>query len=36
VRSLAIIERKIDLIRGSKVMLDRDLAELYDVPTKNL
>ena len=31
-----IIERKIFLIRGNKVMLDRDLAELYGVPTKVL
>ena len=30
------IESKIFLIRGQKVMLDRDLAELYDVPTKVL
>jgi len=29
-----IIERKIYLIRGHKVMLDADLAELYGVPTK--
>src|SRR5664279_3086009 len=28
------IERKIYLIRGEKVMLDGDLAELYGVPTK--
>ncbi len=31
-----IIERKIYLIRGCKVMLDRDLAGLYEVPTKVL
>ena len=31
-----VIERRIYLIRGHKVMLDRDLAELYDVPTKAL
>ncbi len=31
-----IIERKIYLIRGCKVMLDRDLAGLYEVPTKAL
>src|SRR5215475_2023080 len=31
-----IIERKIYLIRGQKVMLDRDLAEMYGVPTKQL
>jgi hypothetical protein len=30
------IERKIFLIRGKKVMLDRDLAVLYGVPTKSL
>ena len=30
------IERKILLIRGKKVMLDRDLAELYGVTTSNL
>ncbi len=30
------IERKIYLIRGHKVMLDSDLAELYQVPTKAL
>lgn len=30
------IERKIYLIRGQKVMLDSDLAELYRVPTKRL
>lgn len=28
-----MIEKKIYLIRGEKVMLDRDLADLYDVPT---
>ena len=31
-----MIERKIFLIRGQKVMLDRDLAELYGVPTRRL
>ena len=31
-----IIERKIYLIRGHKVMLDSDLAELYEVETKVL
>ena len=31
-----IIERRILLLRGQKVMLDRDLAELYEVPTKVL
>ena len=30
------IERKIYSIRDKKVMLDRDLAELYDVETKAL
>jgi len=31
-----LIERRIYLIRGQKVMLDADLAELYQVPTKVL
>lgn len=31
-----LIISKIYLIRGEKVMLDRDLAELYDVETKYL
>src|SRR5438034_6081225 len=31
-----MIERRIYLIRGQKVMLDRDLAELYSVETKAL
>ena len=31
-----MIERRIYLIRGQKVMLDSDLAELYQVPTKAL
>ena len=31
-----IIEKKIFLIRGLNVMLDRDLAELYGVKTKSL
>ena len=31
-----IIEQRIFVIRGQKVMIDRDLAELYDVETKNL
>jgi len=31
-----VIERKIFMIRGHKVMLDRDLAELYGVETKVL
>lgn len=33
---LEIIERKIYLIRNSKVLLDQDLAELYDVKPKAL
>jgi hypothetical protein len=31
-----VIERRIYFIRGQKVMLDVDLAELYQVPTKRL
>jgi hypothetical protein len=31
---IELIERKIYLIRGQKVMLDSDLAELYEAPTK--
>ena len=31
-----LIERQIYLIRGQKVMLDSNLAELYQVPTKSL
>jgi hypothetical protein len=31
-----LIERRIYLIRGQRVMLDADLAELYEVPTKSL
>jgi hypothetical protein len=31
-----VIEQRIFIIRGHKVMLDRDLAELYGVPTKRL
>lgn len=34
--SVHLIERRIYLIRGQKVMLDMDLAELYDVPTYRL
>src|ERR1051326_5971028 len=30
------IEQRIFIIRGHKVMIDRDLAELYNVPTKHL
>ena len=33
---IEIIQNKIYLIRGQKVMFDRDLAELYGVVTKNL
>ena len=39
-RSVAIpdeaVMRRIHVIRGQKVMLDRDLSELYGVPTKAL
>lgn len=34
--SVQFVERRIYLIRGQKVMLDSDLAELYGVPTKVL
>jgi hypothetical protein len=34
--NVAVIERRIYLIRGQKVMLDSDLAELYGVVTKAL
>src|SRR5215208_5210566 len=34
--SVQLIERRIYLIRGQKVMMDFDLAELYGVPTKRL
>jgi hypothetical protein len=30
------IEQKIYLVRGHKVMLDKDLAEMYEVPTRRL
>jgi hypothetical protein len=33
---MEVIERKILLVRGQKVMLDRDLAELYRVETRVL
>ena len=33
---LTVIQKKIVEIRGQRVMLDRDLAELYEVPTKSL
>ena len=32
--SLELIKEKIYVIRGQKVMLDRDLADLYGVTTK--
>lgn len=34
--SAEVIENKIYLVRGRKVMLDSDLANLYGVETKNL
>ncbi|OGW82659.1 MAG: hypothetical protein A3C47_00525 [Omnitrophica bacterium RIFCSPHIGHO2_02_FULL_51_18] len=34
--SQEVVERKIYLIRGKKVMIDQDLATLYQVPTKVL
>jgi ORF6N domain len=34
--SVQLIERRIYLIRGHKVMIDADLAELYGVPTHRL
>jgi hypothetical protein len=33
---IEVIQRQITIIRGEKVMLDRDLAELYGVETKQL
>ena len=36
VMSVHLIERRIYLIRGQKVMIDEDLAELYGVSTKRL
>jgi hypothetical protein len=33
---IEIIKEKIYIIRGKKVMIDRDLAVLYEVPTKRL
>lgn len=33
---IEIIENKILIIRGQKVMLDKDLAQLYEVETKRL
>jgi|HubBroStandDraft_1064217.scaffolds.fasta_scaffold00235_26 hypothetical protein len=32
----SFIERRIYVVRGRKVMLDSDLAEIYEVPTKRL
>ena len=34
--SVTLIERRILFVRGAKVLLDADLAELYGVPTKAL
>ena len=34
--SIEIISQKIFVIRGHKVMLDRHLADLYEVPTAQL
>jgi len=34
--TVQLIERRIYLIRGQKVMIDADLAELYGVPTSRL
>jgi len=31
-----VVDDKIFIIRGTQVMIDKDLAELYDVPTKRL
>ncbi len=31
-----MIKNKIHIVRGTKVMIDRDIAELYSVPTGNL
>jgi hypothetical protein len=33
---LTLIQKKIHEVRGQKIMLDYDLAELYEVQTKNL
>ena len=33
---LEIVQNKIYLIRGHKVMIDKDLAGLYEIPTKSL
>ena len=34
--SSEVVQSKIYLIRGYKIMIDKDLAELYGVPTKSL
>ena len=34
--SLDIIEQRIFIVRGRKVMIDDDLAELYQISTKRL
>ena len=34
--TLEVVNRKISLVRGHKVMVDSDLAEMYGVETKNL
>lgn len=36
ITTATMIENRIFTIRGQKVMIDRDLAELYGVPTKRL
>jgi len=36
IMNIKVIREKIIVVRGIKVMLDRDLAELYEVPTKRL
>jgi len=35
-QSLAIIDNKILIIRGQKVMLDKDIADLYNIATREL
>jgi phage regulator Rha-like protein len=35
-KTIHIIENKIYIIRGVKIMLDSDLAELYQIETKNI
>ena len=34
--TISTIEQQIFIIRGKRVMIDRDLAKLYEVPTKRL